>query len=124
MNKTFGFSLHMIIALRIFSSYIKRTGIWFSTKKLAILIFSSSWNGMVKNISHYSTVPFKRDKCILKLVAGLLSPELAFSSTKYLLLFILKLSVADPDPGSGAFLSPYSRIRDGKKSRTRFQDPE
>jgi hypothetical protein len=29
-------------------------------------------------------------------------------------------SVADPDPGSGAFLTPGSRIRDGKKSGSGF----
>ncbi len=33
-------------------------------------------------------------------------------------------SIADPDPGSGAFLTPGSGIRDGKKSRARIQDPE
>jgi hypothetical protein len=31
----------------------------------------------------------------------------------YLSLVLLKGSVADPDPGSGAFLTPGSGIRDG-----------
>jgi hypothetical protein len=32
-------------------------------------------------------------------------------------------SVADPDPGSGAFSTPGSGIRAGKKSRSRIRDP-
>jgi hypothetical protein len=35
----------------------------------------------------------------------------------------VELSVADPDPGSGDFLTYESGIRDGKKSRDKIQDP-
>jgi hypothetical protein len=33
-------------------------------------------------------------------------------------------SVADPDPGSGAFLTPGSGIRDGEKVRIRIRDEQ
>jgi hypothetical protein len=35
----------------------------------------------------------------------------------------LGTSVADPDPGSGAFLTPGSGIRDGSKIRIRDEQP-
>ncbi len=60
---------------------------------------------MVKNISHYSTVPFKRVKCNLKLVVGLLFPK-SFSSTKYLMLFYPKTPCCGSRSGIRCFFDP------------------
>jgi hypothetical protein len=40
------------------------------------------------------------------------------------LLGYIGTSVADPDPGSGAFLTPQSGIRDGQKIKIRIRDEQ
>ncbi len=46
-------------------------------------------------------------------VRDILLRKLTYSCSECILFFQISNSVADPDPGSGAFLTPGSGIRDG-----------